>query len=115
MVADQLGLDEGGLLQALYSRPLYTKTTVKYKRNRKGEVTSETTHVVDLCMGDIVVAGVIGGAITMQVFSIRALEKTLEDLPVTLQPGLPGSPGYEARVNYLRKMFGFLGGITRFI
>lgn len=44
MVGEQIGLDEGGVLEALRD-PLWTETVKKIRHNAKGQVTSETTTV----------------------------------------------------------------------
>ena len=41
MVGEQIGLDEGGVLEALRD-PIWTETVTKYRHNDKGLVTSKT-------------------------------------------------------------------------
>ena len=93
------GFDEGGVLQALFQRPFYQRTTVERKYDRKGNMTRETTHSFDISAGDVVVAGIAAGALTLGIFSVAAITDYTKNLP----GGLPGS---KANAEYVKNIFG---------
>jgi len=59
-----IGLDEGAIFEAL-SKPLYTKTVVKYRHNKQGLVTSETTKTWSVSSADILAAAGGGALLTI--------------------------------------------------
>lgn len=55
MVADQLGFDEGGVLQAL-SKPFYTRTEEQFEHDKHGNVTVKVTDTYSVAMSDVIAA-----------------------------------------------------------
>ena len=107
----EIGFDEGGVLQAMFSKPFYVNTVIKRKYNRKGLMIRESTHVYDISIGDVVVAGILAGIITLSVFSVKALQDAADKLPSLSDVSLP--TGTSAQGNYLRQIFGVLGGFLK--
>ena len=84
MVGEQIGFDEGGVLEALRD-PVYTHTETKYRHNKAGLVTSEITTVVNVT-GAHIVAASLGPALLALFVGIRNLEEeiTKEDIGILL-------------------------------
>lgn len=77
MVGEQIGFDEGGVLEALRD-PVFTKTVTKYRHNKEGLVTSETVTVVNIT-GAHIVAASLGPALIALFIGIKDI---LPDLPL---------------------------------
>ena len=110
----EIGFDEGGVLQAMFSKPFYVNTVVERSYNRKGLLTRESTHTYNISIGDVVVAGIIAGVITLSIFSSAAIAAAADKLPsLSSLPSIPGKPS--AQADYLRRMFGIIGGFLKHI
>ncbi len=70
-------------------------------------MTSETTHSYDISMADVVAAGVIGGVITLGIFSQQAIMSAAETASTP--------QGEAAKKAYLTQIFGMFGGLARFL
>ena len=55
-----IGLDEGAIFESLRD-PVWSRTTVKYHHNSKGQVTSETTTTFSLTGSMILLMVTVGG------------------------------------------------------
>lgn len=84
MVGEQIGFDEGGVLEALRD-PVYTRTETKYRHNKDGLVTSEITTVTNVT-GAHLVAASLGPALLALFVGIRGLDEELtkEDVGILL-------------------------------
>ena len=99
-MAGEIGFDEGGVLQAMFSRSFYKTTVTEFDRNRKGEVIRQRVSDYDISVGEVVVAGIISGTITMAVFSVKAVNDLYDKL---------SSLSDEEKLNYLFSVFGAFG------
>ena len=82
MVGEQIGFDEGGVLEALRD-PVYTRTETKYRHNKAGLVTSEITTVTNVT-GAHLVAASLGPALLALFIGFADSEPTKEDYAALL-------------------------------
>ena len=91
----ELGFDEGGVLNAIMSRPVYRKETEEWKYNKKGLPLKHWTTNWDVALGDILIPLVLGGLITLSpLFLSRLTMPSLPNIPsLPSLPSLPPIPG----------------------
>ena len=61
----EVGFDEGGVLQALFTRPVWSQETEHFEYNKKGLVTRRWITKYDVSMGDALVPLVLAGIISL--------------------------------------------------
>lgn len=86
----EVGLDEGGILQALFSHPFLTRSTKKYVYDKKDRLVKEIVTSETISMGDVIVPLIAAGVITLSVFSIKAVSEYLGGLDTEEKVAIAG-------------------------
>ncbi|GAG74164.1 unnamed protein product [marine sediment metagenome] len=64
-IGGEIGFDEGGVLQALFARPVWSQETEHFKYNKQGLVIKRWTTKFDMSMGDALVPLVLAGILSL--------------------------------------------------